>query len=124
WDSTTIVVVHIRAGNAAGTGWTYGSPAIADIINTDLRDVVLGADPTAIPAVWEAMVASVRNNMRAGLCGYAISAIDVALWDLKARLLECPLSQLWGQARREIPVYGSGGFTTFDTARMDEQLDL
>jgi len=124
WGSTTIVVVHVRAGGVEGTGWTYGSTAIVDVVNTELRGVVLDADPTAIPAVWEAMVASVRNNMRAGVCGYAISALDIALWDLKARLLQCPLSQLWGQARREIPVYGSGGFTTFDTALLDEQLGL
>src|SRR5690625_3590299 len=124
WGSTTIVVVHVRAGGMEGTGWTYGSTAIVDVVNTDLRGVVLGADPTAIPAVWEAMVASVRNNMRAGVCGYAISALDIALWDLKARLLQCPVSQLWGQARREVPVYGSGGFTTFDTALLDQQLEL
>ena len=44
----------------------------------------------------------------------AISAVDIALWDLKARLLGCPLAGLLGRARDAVPVYGSGGFTSYD----------
>ncbi len=123
WDATTIVVVTVTAGGRTGTGWTYGAPAIVDVVHDVLRPVVLGADAAATPAVWAAMVAAVRNNTRAGLCGYAISAVDVALWDLKARLLDCSLSRLWGAARPAAPIYGSGGFTTFDAARLDRQLE-
>lgn len=123
WGATTAVVVTVTAGGESGTGWTYGSPAVVDVVEKDLASVVVGADATAVPAVWEALVAAARNNLRAGLAGYAISAIDVALWDLKARLLGCALSRLWGQVRPAIPIYGSGGFTTFDADRLDEQLD-
>ena len=123
WDATTIVVVTVTADGVTGTGWTYGAAAVVDVVEDVLRSVVVGADVTATPATWAGMVAAVRNNTRAGLCGYAISAVDVALWDLKARLLGCSLAELWGQVRATAPVYGSGGFTTFDAARLDQQLD-
>ena len=123
WDATTIVVVTVTADGETGTGWTYGAPAIVDVVERVLRRVVVGADVAATPATWAGMVAAVRNHTRAGLCGYAISAVDVALWDLKARLLGCSLAELWGQVRATAPIYGSGGFTTFDAARLDQQLD-
>jgi FAD/FMN-containing dehydrogenase len=52
----------------------------------------------------------------------AISAVDTALWDLKARLLDVPLARLLGRARESVPIYGSGGFTTYDHARLAGQL--
>jgi len=64
----------------------------------------------------------VRNAGRPGAVGYAISAVDVALWDLKARLLDLPLHRLLGAVREQVPVYGSGGFTTYDEAQLHEQL--
>ena len=68
------------------------------------------------------MVRSVRNAPRAGLASFAISAVDVALWDLKARLLGLPLHRLLGAARVEVPVYGSGGFTSYDEPTLEAQL--
>ena len=87
WDATTLVVVHTRSGRIVGTGWTYGPAACADLVEEVLAHVVVGRDVEAISATWAAMVAAVRNVTRAGVAGYAISALDVALWDLKARRL-------------------------------------
>ena len=84
--------------------------------------MVAGADPLDMPAIWTAMVRQVRNAGRPGVAGYAISALDVALWDLKARLLGLPLARLFGAARPDVPIYGSGGFTTYDDAVTAEQL--
>jgi hypothetical protein len=67
----------------------------------------------AIAATWDAMVASVRNVGRPGIAATAISAVDAALWDLKARLLELPLVLLLGGGRPSVPVYGSGGFASY-----------
>ncbi|MGE5697503.1 MAG: enolase C-terminal domain-like protein, partial [Candidatus Sericytochromatia bacterium] len=64
-----------------------------------------------------------RNAGRQGVAGYAISAVDVALWDLKARLLALPLHRLLGAVRADVAVYGSGGFTSYDDRRLAEQLD-
>ncbi len=122
WDATTMVVVQAAAGGQVGTGWTYGAGACAQIVWDQLADVVVGRDADAVPGCWSAMVAAVRNATRAGAVGYAISAVDVALWDLKARLLGVPLAGLFGVVHEAVPVYGSGGFTTYDDDRLTEQL--
>ncbi len=122
WDSTTMVLVTAESGGTTGFGWTYGPAACADIVADLLAGEVVGRDATAVPAAWDAMVRAVRNSTRAGVAGYAVSAVDVALWDLKARLLDVSLVQLFGAARADVPVYGSGGFTTYDDQRAVEQL--
>ncbi|HLN77990.1 MAG TPA: enolase C-terminal domain-like protein [Nocardioidaceae bacterium] len=122
WSSTTIVVVEAHSGGTVGTGWTYGPAACAGVVRELLADVLVGRDAMAVPACWSAMVGAVRNSTRAGVTGYAISAADVALWDLKARLLGLPLAALFGTVREQVPVYGSGGFTTYDDQETTEQL--
>ena len=53
----------------------------------------------------------------------AISAVDIALWDLKARLLDAPaVPTCSGRCRDRVPVYGSGGFTTSTDAQLAEQV--
>lgn len=122
WGSTTLVLVQVRAAGMLGTGWTYAPKAGAMFVQDLLTPVVLGSDPIDVPAVSQAMLRTVRNTGRPGLASYAISAVDVALWDLKARLLELPLHRLLGSGRSDVPVYGSGGFTTYDEAQLDHQL--
>jgi L-alanine-DL-glutamate epimerase-like enolase superfamily enzyme len=68
------------------------------------------------------MVGRVRNLGWRGVAACAISALDTALWDLKARLLDVPLVRLLGRARYAVPIYGSGGFTSYDDARLAAQL--
>jgi L-alanine-DL-glutamate epimerase-like enolase superfamily enzyme len=122
WDATVVVVVVARCGELAGTGWTYGPAACASVVRDLLAPVVVGTSALAVPASWGRMVRAVRNATRAGIAGYAISAVDVALWDLKARLLDLPLADLFGVVSRDVPVYGSGGFTSYDDDRLVEQL--
>jgi L-alanine-DL-glutamate epimerase-like enolase superfamily enzyme len=122
WDSTTMVLVEVRSGDAHGMGWTYGPPACARVVSDQLAGVVLGGDALDVGAVFGGMVKAVRNAGRPGVVGYAISAVDIALWDLKARLLGLPLYRLLGAVRDQVAVYGSGGFTTYDDTRLREQL--
>ncbi len=122
WDSTTLVVVEIEAAGRTGLGTTYGSTAIVPLIDRSLAPVVLHEDAFAIEARWEAMARTVRNLGRPGLAATAISAVDMALWDLKAQLLNLPLVRLLGAAREAVPIYGSGGFTSYADARLKEQL--
>jgi L-alanine-DL-glutamate epimerase-like enolase superfamily enzyme len=68
------------------------------------------------------MVAAVRNVGRPGVAATAISAVDVALWDLKARLAGQPLFRLLGPQRESVPIYGSGGFTTYTDHELTDQL--
>jgi L-alanine-DL-glutamate epimerase-like enolase superfamily enzyme len=123
WSSTTMVVVRARAGNREGLGWTYASEAAKSVVDAPLAGVVEGVDAFDVPAAHEAMHRACRNIGRPGVAATAISAVDLALWDLKARLLGVALSTLLGRARDEVPVYASGGFTTYDDATTRAQLE-
>jgi L-alanine-DL-glutamate epimerase-like enolase superfamily enzyme len=122
WDATTAVVVHVHAGGATGLGWTYSSPAAAAVISEELAGVVTGRDPFDITGSWEAMHRHCRNVGTRGLVMQALSAVDIALWDLKARLNDEPLSTLFGQTRPTVPIYGSGGFTSLDDTQLGAQV--
>jgi L-alanine-DL-glutamate epimerase-like enolase superfamily enzyme len=123
WDATTIVVVHVRAGDAVGLGWTYAPAAAGHLIGEILAPVVAGRSPWDVPAAYAAMSKAVRNAGRAGVVATAISAVDVALWDLKARLLGVRLARLLGAVRETVPIYASGGFTTWDDTRLTSWLE-
>jgi L-alanine-DL-glutamate epimerase-like enolase superfamily enzyme len=122
WDATTIVVVQAHAGDHAGTGYAYAGRSAATLVHEQLASAVRGVDALDVGRAWRQMVAAVRNLGRPGVASCAIAAVDVALWDLKARLLDLPLARLLGAVRERVPVYGSGGFTTYCEARLVEQL--
>ncbi|HEV7277480.1 MAG TPA: enolase C-terminal domain-like protein [Devosiaceae bacterium] len=122
WDSTTMVVAEVAAGDCTGLGYTYSAAATAALIEELLAPVLRGEDAFATEGLWQAMVGKVRNVGLGGIAATAISALDVALWDLKARLLGVSLAQLMGAARTAVPIYGSGGFTTYTEARLRDQL--
>ena len=122
WDKTTMVMVTAAAGGERGTGWSYTAAAAATLVGEMLAGVVTGRDAFDVAGAAEAMARQVRNVGRPGIAAMAISAVDIALWDLKARLLGVPLSGLLGRAREDVPVYGSGGFTCYSEDQTREQL--
>lgn len=122
WSSTTMVTVHVAAGGQRGFGYTYAHPAAGQLIADELAPVVLDRSAFDIEGSWWAMAAALRNIGRPGIGSMAISAVDVALWDLKARLLDVSLAGLLGRARDAVPVYGSGGFTSLGPEEVAEQL--
>jgi L-alanine-DL-glutamate epimerase-like enolase superfamily enzyme len=117
-----MVLVEIEAGGHCGIGYSYSATAAVEIVDDILAKVIAGRDSSAIPQLWTAMVGAVRNIGWRGIAANAISAVDVALWDLKARLLDVPLASLFGMARVRLPIYGSGGFTSYSDDRLREQL--
>jgi L-alanine-DL-glutamate epimerase-like enolase superfamily enzyme len=122
WRKTTLVLVEAIGGGKQGLGYTYANEAAATAIEKLLAEVVTGADVMAPAAAYECMWRRIRNLGRPGICSTAISAVDCALWDLKARLLELPLVTLLGQMREGAPIYGSGGFTSYSDRQLAEQL--
>jgi L-alanine-DL-glutamate epimerase-like enolase superfamily enzyme len=122
WDKTTIVIVEAKSAGVTGIGYTYADLSTATLIDTLLSGVVRGCDALDINGSWGSMVRSVRNLGRPGIASMAISAVDIALWDLKAKLLKLPLAKLLGSARTGIPVYGSGGFTSYSVDQLQRQL--
>ncbi len=122
WEATTLIVVELDAGDQTGLGYTYADASLVRLIEGHFRDLLIEADAFAIGQINAQLWASVRNLGRSGLAACAISAVDCALWDLKARLLGLPLARLLGMRREHVAVYGSGGFTSYDNARLREQL--
>jgi L-alanine-DL-glutamate epimerase-like enolase superfamily enzyme len=122
WDSTTIVLAEATGGGERGLGYTYGDISTGKLIESKLAEVVQGQDAMRVQASWAAMQRVLRNVGRAGVGAMAVAAVDTALWDLKARLLKVPLADLLGRFYEGVPVYGSGGFTSYSVERLREQL--
>ncbi|HLU44604.1 MAG TPA: enolase C-terminal domain-like protein [Natronosporangium sp.] len=122
WDATTVVAVTVTTGAVRGLGWTYGTRAAATVIRDLLAPAVTGRDVHDVPGCFEAMRRAARNAIVPGVVTTAISAMDVALWDAKAKLLGTPLSRLFGVGHEPVPVYGSGGFTSYDDDQLRTEL--
>lgn len=122
WDATTMVLVEATAAGSTGIGYSYTSSAAATLIRESLEEQVVGLDAMDVPAAWAAMVSAIRNFGRPGIASTGIAAVDIALWDLKCRILDVPLVTLLGQARDSVLVYGSGGFTSYDERQLRDQL--
>ena len=126
WDATTMVLVRVSTDDPAlpcGTGWTYAPAAAAMVVRDLLSDAVCGLSALDTAKCWQEMLRAVRNAGRPGLVGMAISAVDIALWDLRARVLGLPMASMLGAVRDEVAVYGSGGFTTDPTTHLRAQLE-
>ncbi len=123
WDSTTMVIVEATAENGeSGLGYSYAAAAAGELIGEMLANPLIGMDTEDVGAAWDRMIYSVRNVGRPGIGSAAISAVDIALWDLKARLAGKALFELLGPHRRSVPIYGSGGFTTDTLKQLTDQL--
>ncbi len=122
WDATVLVLARVQAGGHTGIGYTYSAKAAADVMVEHLFPLLHGRDAFDIPAAWLAMAQALRNIGRRGIGGAALSAVDCALWDLKARMLNLPLAHLLGRKRDCVPVYGSGGFTSYSRDQLTAQL--
>jgi L-alanine-DL-glutamate epimerase-like enolase superfamily enzyme len=122
WDATTLVLVRAEAAGETGLGYTYADAAAGQLVESMLASAVRGGDPMSPQSAWSAMCRAVRNVGQRGLAAMAISAVDVALWDLKARLLGVSLADLLGRFHASVPVYGSGGFTSYSNERLADQM--
>ena len=123
WDATTLVLVEATAESGQrGLGFSYCASAAAGVVREQLAPVVRGCSSDEVRAVWARMIAAVRNIGRPGVAATAISAVDIALWDLKARLADVSLFRLLGVRRSSVPVYGSGGFTSYTDQELTDQL--
>lgn len=122
WDSTTLILCEISAGNQIGLGYTYGNQATASVADQLASKCLLHGPAFDIPGLHLSMREKVRNDGSRGIASMAISALDVALWDLKAKLLGVSLIDLFGAAHTSVVAYGSGGFTTYSNPQLAAQL--
>ncbi|HEY2726267.1 MAG TPA: enolase C-terminal domain-like protein [Parafilimonas sp.] len=122
WNSTTLILVEIIAANKTGIGYTYANEATAIVIDKTLRKIVVDANAFDIPLLNAKMIAAIRNDGQVGIAMMAVSAVDNALWDLKAKLFDVPLCNLLGKAKDSMLIYGSGGFTSYNKKQLQQQL--
>ncbi len=122
WNSTTIVLVEIQAAGKTGIGYSYADVSSAFFIDKSLKEFIIGKDAIQIPFILKTMIEGVRNSGNYGVIAMAISAVDNALWDLKAKILNVPLVSLFGKVRDNFWIYGSGGFTSYSIEKLQKQL--
>jgi len=122
WASTTILVVEAVGGGRRGLGWTYAPEAAGSVVNELLAPRVAGRSLDDLGRLWVELGAAIRNAGRPGIAFCALSSVDLALWDLRARLLDVPLATLLPAAHDRVPLYGSGGFCSYSDERLAEQL--
>src|SRR5262252_8360472 len=123
-----LVTVRLRdAAGAEGVGYTYtvgrGGAAVTALIERDLRPLVVGAEPDRIEALWQRMWWALHYGGRGGYASLAISAVDIALWDLKARRIETPLWRLLGGHDPRVSAYAGGIDLDFPLDRLLRQTD-
>lgn len=109
-----LVVVRITTEDgASGMGYTYcvgrmGGTAIATLIRDNLGPLLIGEDPRRIEHLWDKLWWALHYVGRGGIAVFALSAVDVALWDLKAKLAGEPLWRLLGGYDSRVEAYGGG----------------
>jgi L-alanine-DL-glutamate epimerase-like enolase superfamily enzyme len=121
WNSTTLILVELGAGKISGLGYSYASESCVPLIREKLFSIVRGKSPFSLSALRNEMNSAVRNFGRHGIVSSAIAAVEIALWDLKAKILNLSLAKLLGAVREKIPVYGSGGFTSYPEKQLRKQ---
>ena len=114
---TVLIFIDTDEGTQ-GFSYSSGPRAVRSIIHDELADILEGSDPFNTERLWNDMFWRVRGYGRKGLAFQALSALDTALWDLKAKALGVPLYVLLGPAHDSVPTYGSGGWTNFTTEEL------
>jgi L-alanine-DL-glutamate epimerase-like enolase superfamily enzyme len=122
WHSTSVVLVHVSCGEHTGLGYTYCHPAAGRVVEAKFAQLLEDADPLMPQQVWTRMQVEARQLGHAGIAAMAISAVDVALWDLKAKLLDVCLADALPRFRESVPIYGSGGFCNYSDEQLREQV--
>ena len=118
------IFAHIKTDEGfEGLGVGQASPGVRDVIDSALRHILIGQDPMNIEKLWSDMFWAVRGYGRRGVAFLAVSAVDIGLWDLKAKALGMPLYKLLGPYREAVPVYGSGGWTNYTVGELVAEME-
>ena len=93
-----------------------GAEAVHAYLETRLKPALLGEDPLFVERLWEKMFRLDMGIKKQGVAGYALSALDIGLWDIAGKCAQMPLYKLWGAYTDSIPAYGSGGWANYAVA--------
>ncbi len=90
-----------------------GAEAVHAYMETRLKPVLLGEDPLFVERLWERMFRADMGIKKQGIAAYALSALDIGLWDIAGKAAGLPLYKLWGAVTDRVPAYGSGGWSKY-----------
>ncbi len=125
-ENVGFVIVRVTTDEGLeGVGVTYnevGGLATKDLIDNDMTPRLLNRDPLETEVIWQDFAQYMRGVARKGLTYCALSAVDIALWDLKGKLFGLPLYRLLGGDRAKVPVYASGGWTSYSDDELVEEM--
>jgi L-alanine-DL-glutamate epimerase-like enolase superfamily enzyme len=121
-----LVTVKITSDtDIEGVGYTYtvgaGGAAISSLIEQDLTPILAGMDPRCIEDIWEKMWWKLHYVGRGGIAAFAISAVDIALWDMKGKNENEPLWRLLGGHSNRVKAYAGGIDLQFSIDELQEQ---
>jgi L-alanine-DL-glutamate epimerase-like enolase superfamily enzyme len=116
------VVVQLSCGEHTGLGYTYCHPAAGQVIESKLAALLEESNPLMPQQAWAQIQVQARQLGHAGIAAMAIFAVDIALWDLKAKLLGVCLADALPRFRESVPVYGSGGFCNYSTEQLADRV--
>lgn len=119
YASNTYIVARIETdAGIEGLGYTmmvggFGANSVRAYLEESLIPLMIGEDPRDVGRLWQKMYENDRGIRKKGVPVYAISAIDIGLWDILAKSMEQPVWRLLGAHADKVPVYGSGGFLPY-----------
>src|SRR3989440_5601967 len=114
-----LVVAEILADDGiAGLGYSLvfgggGAEAVHVYLDTRLKPALIGEDPLFVERLWEKMFRVDMGIKKQGIAAYALSALDIGLWDIAGKAAKLPLYKLWGAVSERIGAYGSGGWAKY-----------
>ncbi len=121
-----VVLVKLGSDNGEeGVGYTYtigvGGSAIKALVDDTIRELLVGQDADRIESLWDTMWWKLHYIGRGGIASFAMSAVDLALWDLRGKSVGLPLWKLLGGASPEITPYAGGIDLYFPMERLLDQ---
>src|SRR5262245_2902949 len=114
-----LVVADISTdGGVKGLGYSLvfgggGAESVHAYLETRLAPALVGEDPLEVERLWEKMFRADMGIKKQGIAAYALSALDIGLWDIAGKVAGLPLYKVWGAFTGRIPAYGSGGWSKY-----------
>jgi L-alanine-DL-glutamate epimerase-like enolase superfamily enzyme len=114
-----LVIAEIATDEGiAGLGYSLvfgggGAEAVHTYLRTRLAPGLVGEDPLFVERLWEKMFRTDMGIKMQGVAAYALSALDIGLWDIAGKAAVLPLYKLWGAATDRVTAYGSGGWSKY-----------
>jgi L-alanine-DL-glutamate epimerase-like enolase superfamily enzyme len=114
-----LVVAHVATDEGlTGLGYSLafgggGAESIRSYLDSRLTPLLLGEDPLFVERLWDRMFRGDRGIKRQGVAAYALSALDIGLWDIAGKAARLPLFKLWGAVTDRVETYGSGGWPRY-----------